>query len=135
MDSLNEREKHILTERRLTDEPKTLEELSQVYDVSRERIRQIEVRAFEKLQAGLIRLAGEQTAASGRRLIAPGSKTGGCGRSLCGWPAVSVWRPRRRAPLHFLPASPTLHDCRAPCRSTQLGAPANPEEGELHAWR
>jgi RNA polymerase sigma-32 factor len=60
MESLNEREKHILTERRLTDEPKTLEELSQVYDVSRERIRQIEVRAFEKLQAALLRLAGEK---------------------------------------------------------------------------
>jgi len=60
LDSLNEREKHILTERRLTDEPQTLEELSQVYGVSRERIRQIEVRAFEKLQAALIRLAGEK---------------------------------------------------------------------------
>ncbi|MGZ2411170.1 RNA polymerase sigma-32 factor [Sphingomonas sp. F9_3S_D5_B_2] len=60
MESLNERERHILMERRLTDEPKTLEELSQVYDVSRERIRQIEVRAFEKLQAALLRLAGEQ---------------------------------------------------------------------------
>jgi RNA polymerase sigma-32 factor len=60
MGSLNDREKHILTERRLSDEPKTLEELSQVYAVSRERIRQIEVRAFEKLQAALIRLAGEQ---------------------------------------------------------------------------
>ena len=53
MDSLNDREKHILTERRLVDEPKTLEELSQVYDVSRERIRQIEVRAFEKLQKAM----------------------------------------------------------------------------------
>ena len=60
MQSLNERERHILTERRLVDEPKTLEDLSQVYGVSRERIRQIEVRAFEKLQAALIRLAGEQ---------------------------------------------------------------------------
>jgi RNA polymerase sigma-32 factor len=60
MESLNERERHILTERRLVDEPKTLEDLSQVYNVSRERIRQIEVRAFEKLQAALIRLAGEQ---------------------------------------------------------------------------
>jgi RNA polymerase sigma-32 factor len=60
LETLNEREKHILTERRLTDEPKTLEELSQVYGVSRERIRQIEVRAFEKLQAALIRLAGEK---------------------------------------------------------------------------
>ncbi|HEY5711223.1 MAG TPA: RNA polymerase sigma factor RpoH [Allosphingosinicella sp.] len=60
MESLNDREKHILTERRLTDEPKTLEELSQVYDVSRERIRQIEVRAFEKLQKALMGLAGER---------------------------------------------------------------------------
>jgi RNA polymerase sigma-32 factor len=60
LESLNDREKHILMERRLTDEPKTLEELSQVYAVSRERIRQIEVRAFEKLQAALLRLAGEK---------------------------------------------------------------------------
>ena len=60
MESLNDREKHILVERRLSEEPKTLEDLSQVYGVSRERIRQIEVRAFEKLQAALIRLAGEQ---------------------------------------------------------------------------
>src|SRR5215203_5284033 len=60
LESLNDREKHILMERRLADEPKTLEELSQVYGVSRERIRQIEVRAFEKLQAGLLRLAGER---------------------------------------------------------------------------
>jgi RNA polymerase sigma-32 factor len=58
MESLNDRERHILMERRLADEPKTLEELSQVYGVSRERIRQIEVRAFEKLQAALLRLAG-----------------------------------------------------------------------------
>jgi len=60
MEALNDREKHILTERRLAEEPKTLEELSQVYDVSRERIRQIEVRAFEKLQKALMGLAGER---------------------------------------------------------------------------
>ncbi len=60
LEGLNEREKNILVERRLADEPKTLEELSQVYGVSRERIRQIEVRAFEKLQAGLLRLAGDK---------------------------------------------------------------------------
>ncbi|UUR08735.1 RNA polymerase sigma factor RpoH [Sphingomonas glaciei] len=60
MESLNEREKFILTERRLADDPKTLEELSQVYGVSRERIRQIEVRAFEKLQAALMKSATEQ---------------------------------------------------------------------------
>ncbi|MFK3890003.1 RNA polymerase sigma factor RpoH [Sphingomonas sp. NPDC079357] len=60
MDDLNDREKHILTERRLTDDPKTLEELSQVYGVSRERVRQIEVRAFEKLQRAMMRLAGDK---------------------------------------------------------------------------
>ena len=60
MDSLNDREKHILTERRLTDDPKTLEELSQVYGVSRERVRQIEVRAFEKLQKAMMKIAGEK---------------------------------------------------------------------------
>ncbi len=65
MDSLNDREKHILTERRLTDDPQTLEELSQVYDVSRERIRQIEVRAFEKLQKAMQRIAGERLAPAG----------------------------------------------------------------------
>jgi RNA polymerase sigma-32 factor len=63
MADLNEREKAILTERRLIDEPRTLEELSQVYNVSRERVRQIEVRAFEKLQKAMMRIAGE------RRLI------------------------------------------------------------------
>jgi len=57
MDSLNDRERDILTERRLTDDPKTLEELSQVYNVSRERVRQIEVRAFEKLQKAMTRIA------------------------------------------------------------------------------
>lgn len=60
MNSLNERERHILTERRLTEKPQTLEELSQEYDVSRERIRQIEVRAFEKLQKSMQRIAGER---------------------------------------------------------------------------
>jgi RNA polymerase sigma-32 factor len=60
MDDLNDREKHILTERRLTDDPKTLEELSQVYGVSRERVRQIEVRAFEKLQKAMMRIAGDR---------------------------------------------------------------------------
>ena len=58
MDDLNDREKHILAERRLAEEPKTLEELSQVYGVSRERVRQIEVRAFEKLQKAMMRIAG-----------------------------------------------------------------------------
>ncbi|GAB4118650.1 MAG: RNA polymerase sigma factor RpoH [Rhodothalassiaceae bacterium] len=51
--TLNERERHILTERRLSETPMTLEELSQVYNISRERVRQIEVRAFEKLQKAM----------------------------------------------------------------------------------
>lgn len=53
MNSLNEREQHILTERRLKDEPLTLEQLSKQYNISRERVRQIEVRAFQKLQKAM----------------------------------------------------------------------------------
>ena len=60
MDELNEREQDILTQRRLVDAPVTLEELSGQYDVSRERIRQIEVRAFEKLQKRMKELAKEK---------------------------------------------------------------------------
>jgi RNA polymerase sigma-32 factor len=60
MVSLNERERHIITERRLKDNPMTLEDLSQVYNVSRERIRQIEVRAFEKLQKAMREAAGDR---------------------------------------------------------------------------
>jgi RNA polymerase sigma-32 factor len=60
MHGLNDREREILTERRLIEDPKTLEELSQVYGVSRERVRQIEVRAFEKLQKAMQRIAGER---------------------------------------------------------------------------
>ena len=61
--TLNDRERHILTQRRLIDDPQTLEELSQEYDISRERVRQIEVRAFEKLQKEMVRISTE------RRLI------------------------------------------------------------------
>ncbi len=60
MGALNEREQHILSERRLSEEPKTLEELATVYKVSRERVRQIEVRAFEKLQAAMREAALER---------------------------------------------------------------------------
>ena len=59
MGGLNKREQHIITERRLTDEPKTLETLSLEYNISRERVRQIEVRAFEKLQAAM-QIAAEE---------------------------------------------------------------------------
>jgi RNA polymerase sigma-32 factor len=64
MTHLNDRERHILTERRLRDNPTTLEELSQQYGISRERVRQIEVRAFEKLQKAI------KAAAVERRLVA-----------------------------------------------------------------
>lgn len=57
MDALNDRERDVLAKRRLSDEPVTLEDLSESYGVSRERIRQIEVRAFEKLQARMRELA------------------------------------------------------------------------------
>ncbi|UAJ08660.1 RNA polymerase sigma factor RpoH [Glacieibacterium megasporae] len=60
MSDLNDREKHILTQRRLIDDPETLEELSQQYGISRERVRQIEVRAFDKLQRAMRTLAGER---------------------------------------------------------------------------
>ncbi len=60
MGALNDREKHILTQRRLIDEPETLEELSQHYGISRERVRQIEVRAFEKLTKAMHGLASER---------------------------------------------------------------------------
>jgi RNA polymerase sigma-32 factor len=53
MEVLNDRERHILTERRLRDDPMTLEDLSQEFGISRERVRQIEVRAFEKLQKSI----------------------------------------------------------------------------------
>ena len=60
LDGLNDRERHILIERRLKDEPATLEDLSKEYDISRERVRQIEVRAFEKLQKSIRNSAREQ---------------------------------------------------------------------------
>ena len=60
MEGLSERERHILQERKLRDAPVTLEELSKEYGISRERVRQIEVRAFEKLQASMRAAAAEQ---------------------------------------------------------------------------
>jgi RNA polymerase sigma-32 factor len=60
MANLNEREQDIIQQRKLSEDPKTLEELAQVYGVSRERIRQIEVRAFEKLQAAMLEQAREK---------------------------------------------------------------------------
>jgi len=60
MTELTDRERHILTERRLRDDPTTLEELASQYGVSRERVRQIEVRAFEKLQKAMRSAAHER---------------------------------------------------------------------------
>jgi RNA polymerase sigma-32 factor len=60
MTELTDRERHILTERRLKDDPTTLEELAGQYGVSRERVRQIEVRAFEKLQKAMRSAAHER---------------------------------------------------------------------------
>ncbi len=60
---LNERERRIFEARRLAEDPVTLEELSAEFDVSRERVRQIEVRAFEKVQEAVRKLATEQASA------------------------------------------------------------------------
>jgi RNA polymerase sigma-32 factor len=65
MTELTDRERHILTERRLKDEPTTLEELAGQYGVSRERVRQIEVRAFEKLQKAMRAAAEERNLVAG----------------------------------------------------------------------
>ena len=70
MKVLNERERHILFERRLKDEPMTLEDLSHIYGVSRERVRQIEARAFEKLQKAMLAAAANDRAAATRSLAA-----------------------------------------------------------------
>ena len=68
MKTLNKRERHILKERRLKEDPTTLEDLSQVYEISRERVRQIEVRAFEKLQKAIRNAALEEKLASEQQL-------------------------------------------------------------------
>ena len=57
--TLKDRERHIITERRLKEEPSTLEDLAKVYGISRERVRQIEVRAFEKLREAMLKDAPE----------------------------------------------------------------------------
>jgi RNA polymerase sigma-32 factor len=70
--ALNERERHILIERRLKDNPTTLEELSQQYSISRERVRQIEVRAFEKLQRAMhAEVAKQRQEAAARASASP----------------------------------------------------------------
>ena len=66
LDTLTERERDILTERRLREDPLTLEELGQRYGVTRERIRQIEFKAFEKVQGEMIRVQIERDPEAGR---------------------------------------------------------------------
>jgi RNA polymerase sigma-32 factor len=67
---LTERERHIIIERRLTDEPKTLEDLSTKYGISRERVRQIEVRAFDKLQKAMKNMVVEAATENTRKVEA-----------------------------------------------------------------
>ena len=69
--TLNERERDILIERRLKDNPATLEDLSHKYNISRERVRQIEVRSFEKLQKAMKARGAEQRAEASQRAAAP----------------------------------------------------------------
>jgi RNA polymerase sigma-32 factor len=67
---LTERERHIIVERRLIDEPKTLEDLSAKYGISRERVRQIEVRAFDKLQKAMKNMVVEAATENTRKVEA-----------------------------------------------------------------
>jgi len=67
---LSDRERHIIVERRLVDEPKTLEDLSTKYGISRERVRQIEVRAFDKLQKAMKNMVVEAAAENSRKVEA-----------------------------------------------------------------
>jgi len=64
---LSDRERHIMVERRLTEEPKTLEDLSAKYGISRERVRQIEVRAFDKLQKAMNNMVVEAATENSRK--------------------------------------------------------------------
>ena len=66
--ALSDRERHIIVERRLVDEPKTLEDLSARYGISRERVRQIEVRAFDKLQKAMKNMVVEAAAENSRKV-------------------------------------------------------------------
>ena len=71
---LTDRERRIIVERRLIDEPKTLEDLSSEYGISRERVRQIEVRAFDKLQKAMKNMVVEAASAASRKVEAHGAR-------------------------------------------------------------
>jgi RNA polymerase sigma-32 factor len=68
--ALTDRERHIIVERRLVDEPKTLEDLSSKYGISRERVRQIEVRAFDKLQKAMKNMVVDAATDSAKKVEA-----------------------------------------------------------------
>ena len=93
LETLNARERHILTERRLKDDPSTLEELSGQYGISRERVRQIEERAFTKLQKAMKaqvverRCRSQAVAATARAGKATGRPTAGRSRASSGGPS------------------------------------------------
>ena len=79
--TLNERERHILIERRLKDRPTTLEYLSHQYNISRERVRQIEVRAFEKLEKAMkVQIAEHRWQRASRAILSPQTGTVPCPR-------------------------------------------------------
>ncbi|MFO1081844.1 MAG: RNA polymerase sigma factor RpoH [Reyranellaceae bacterium] len=77
---LTDRERRIIVERRLIDEPKTLEDLSSEYGISRERVRQIEVRAFDKLQKAMKNMVVEAASAASRKVEARATEARGAGR-------------------------------------------------------
>jgi RNA polymerase sigma-32 factor len=88
--TLNERERHILIERRLKDDPTTLDELSRQYRISRERVRQIEVRAFDKLQKAMkAQIAAVRIRQSGPKQRLPIAPVRGLG-------ATTDWEPNAR---------------------------------------
>ena len=100
METLNERERHILTERRLREDPVTLEELSQHYNVSRERIRQIEVRAFEKLQKKMRALASTKRMTPTGRELSPRAQPQPCPGSAASVGAENRYPHVVMRPIH-----------------------------------
>ena len=104
LEALNERERHILAERRLNEEPKTLEDLSQIYGVSRERVRQIEARAFEKLRHAMLEVAANRSGSSSNSRPERSARRGAAGAVPGGLESSfrrigrSTARSRRRAP-------------------------------------
>ena len=71
---LTDRERHIIVERRLVEEPQTLEDLSAKYGISRERVRQIEVRAFDKLQKAMKNMVVEAATEQAKKAEAHASR-------------------------------------------------------------